>query len=218
MSILSAVKWSMRSCARWYNAGKTSLWLGYVRLRFPNASFGARFLNFGPWPYLYVSRTARLRIGDGCTLANHTRYNTIGVIKPCSLAAHGSGLLEIGNRVGMSGVSLCAYDHISIGDDVLIGANTYIFDTDFHSIDFTQRTMEIRTGNFEGVRHRPVRIANGAFVGANCIITKGVTIGTRSVIGAGSVVTRDVPDGEIWAGNPAHFVRAVSSSRETVTS
>lgn len=218
MSILSTVKWSIRSLARGYNAAKTSLWLGYVRLRFPNALFGAHMLNVGPLPFVYVSRTARMRIGAGCTFANHTRHNTIGVIKPCSLAAHGSGYLEIGDRVGLSGVSVCAYDHIAIGDDVLIGANTFIFDTDFHSIDFAQRITEISTGNFGGVLHRPVRIESGAFIGANCIVTKGVTIGTRSIIGAGSVVTRDVPAGQIWAGNPAHFVRVVPSPREPITS
>lgn len=48
---------------------------------------------------------------------------------------------------------------------------------------------------------------DGAFIGGNSIILKGVKIGKNSVVGAGSVVTRDIPDGEIWAGNPARKIR-----------
>ncbi|MCD7824200.1 MAG: hypothetical protein LUG86_09355 [Oscillospiraceae bacterium] len=56
---------------------------------------------------------------------------------------------------------------------------------------------------------RPVAVGNGAFIGAHTIILKGVTVGEKSIVGAGSVVTKSIPDGEIWAGNPAHFIRKV---------
>ena len=49
----------------------------------------------------------------------------------------------------------------------------------------------------------PVRICEGAFIGAGCYILKGVTIGEHAIVGAGSVVAKDIPAGEIWAGNPA---------------
>ena len=52
-------------------------------------------------------------------------------------------------------------------------------------------------------------IKEGAFIGTRCLILKGVTIGKGAVVGAGSVVTKDIPDGEIWAGNPAKFIRNV---------
>ena len=55
----------------------------------------------------------------------------------------------------------------------------------------------------------PVTIKDNAFIGAHSIILKGVTIGEKSIIGAGSVVARDVPDGEIWAGNPAKFIKNI---------
>lgn len=55
----------------------------------------------------------------------------------------------------------------------------------------------------------PVVIKDGVFIGAHCIILKGVTIGEKSIIGAGSVVTKSIPDGEIWAGNPAKFIRRI---------
>lgn len=52
-----------------------------------------------------------------------------------------------------------------------------------------------------------VHIKQNAFIGANVIITKPVTIGEDAVVGAGSIVTKDIPDGEVWAGNPAKFIR-----------
>ena len=52
-------------------------------------------------------------------------------------------------------------------------------------------------------------IKDNAFIGAHSIILKGVTIGENSIIGAGSVVTKSVPDNQIWAGNPARFIRNI---------
>lgn len=52
-----------------------------------------------------------------------------------------------------------------------------------------------------------VYISEGAFIGAHSIILKGITIGKNSVIGAGSVVTQDIPNDEVWAGNPAKFIK-----------
>ena len=60
------------------------------------------------------------------------------------------------------------------------------------------------------VKTAPILIKEGVFIGAHAIILKGVTIGRHSVIGAGAVVTKDVPDNEVWAGNPAKFVKKLS--------
>jgi acetyltransferase-like isoleucine patch superfamily enzyme len=59
----------------------------------------------------------------------------------------------------------------------------------------------------ETIKKAPVHIKKGAFVGAHCLILKGVTIGENSIVGAGSVVTKDIPDHEIWGGNPARLLR-----------
>ena len=55
----------------------------------------------------------------------------------------------------------------------------------------------------------PVVIGDDVFVGAKCIILKGVTIGKGAIIGAGSVVTKNIPARQIWAGNPAKFIREI---------
>lgn len=81
-----------------------------------------------------------------------------------------------------------------------------IFDTDFHSLDWRDRKDGT---DIQKRKKSPVVIKSLAFIGANSIILKGVTIGERSIVGAGSVVTKDIPDGEIWAGNPAQFIREI---------
>ena len=54
-----------------------------------------------------------------------------------------------------------------------------------------------------------VHIGNHVFIGTRCIITKGVTIGDKSIVAAGSVVVSDIPSGEVWGGNPAQFIRNI---------
>jgi acetyltransferase-like isoleucine patch superfamily enzyme len=109
--------------------------------------------------------------------------------------------IEIGDSTGISNAMIAAYEHVFIGNNVSIGAGVKIMDTDFHPIDLDQRIRNVN------IPHRPVRIEDGAFIGTEAMILKGVTIGAESVIGAGSIVAKSVPPGEIWAGNPAKFIK-----------
>jgi acetyltransferase-like isoleucine patch superfamily enzyme len=87
-----------------------------------------------------------------------------------------------------------------------VGANTTIVDTDFHPLDPTERRLrpaEAKTA--------PIFIEDDVFIGMNCLILKGVRLGQGSVVGAGSVVTKDVPPGSIVAGNPAQVIRRIGS-------
>jgi len=85
----------------------------------------------------------------------------------------------------------------------LIGGNCKIWDSDFHSSDPAQR---LKAAN-ENFKTAPIIIGNNVFIGSSSIILKGVEIGENSVIGAGSVVTKKIPANEIWAGNPAQFIK-----------
>ena len=82
-----------------------------------------------------------------------------------------------------------------------------IFDTNFHSTNWQDRAD--RDIDTQKAKTSPIHIGDYAFIGAHCIIGKGITIGEKSIIAAGSVVTRDVPACEIWGGNPANFIKKI---------
>lgn len=150
------------------------------------------------------SNMRQIRMGNHVRLNSSFYINAIGGQTYVSIAVFNNGTIKIGNNVGISNSSLFARECIEIEDDVWIGACCRIYDNDFHSVYYDERM----NGNV-GIKTKKVLIKRGAFIGADCIILKGVTIGEKSVIGAGSVVTKSVPDGEIWAGNPAVYIRRV---------
>ena len=119
----------------------------------------------------------------------------------------GNAELTIGNNVGISNTLIHCYKHITICNYVNIGAGTIIYDTNFHSTSWQDR--EERTIDIERAKIASINIGNHVFIGARCIIGKGITIGDRSIVAAGSVVTRDIPAGEIWGGNPAKFIKKI---------
>ena len=144
-------------------------------------------------------------IGDNVTLNSDIIFNPIGGMSGMIIYSAGDGI-KIGNNTGISNSALVSRGSgIFIEDDVMIGGSCKIYDTDFHSLNFTERMRYPDPG----VKVGKVVIKRGAFIGAHSIILKGVTIGQYSIIGAGSVVTKDVPDNEIWAGNPAKFIRKI---------
>ena len=158
-------------------------------------------------PYIYASKNSSIQIGPNCVIINNTKYNRIGINKKTSICAEHNGQIMIGKNVGMSGVSICSRLRIVIGDDVKIGANTFIYDSDFHSLSYQDRLAELVEGTSINEKKMPIVIEDNAFIGANSIILKGVTIGQNSIIAAGSVVAKSVPTNEIWGGNPASFIK-----------
>ena len=142
--------------------------------------------------------------GDGCIVNGKNKYNPIGCGDGCTIVTENGAVITIGKNVGMSNCALYSRESITIGDNVLLGGGVKIYDTDFHSIEAKYRgTPEDK----QHTKNNPVVIDDGAFIGAGTIVLKGVHIGKEAVIGAGSVLTKDVPEGEIWAGNPAKKIR-----------
>ena len=113
--------------------------------------------------------------------------------------------LTIGNNVGMSSTRLWIHESARIGNNVKIGGCVLITDTDAHPMDYMAR----RSSN-EGTKSAPVVIEDDVWVGAHCIILKGVTIGARSIIGAGSVVTKSIPADCVAAGNPCRVIKIIN--------
>jgi len=120
------------------------------------------------------------------------------------LVAAGTGAaLKIGNHVGISGAVIWCSERIVIEDYVNLGAGSMVYDTDFHPVEYLAR----RNSHPGKTKTAPVHIERDVFIGARAIILKGVRIGERSIVGAGSVVVKDVPNDCIVCGVPAKIVR-----------
>lgn len=150
-----------------------------------------------------VSDRGKIRFGTGVRINSSLESNPIGGSTRTILFAEPGASISIGDRVGISNSAIHAATTIVIGDDVLIGGDCKIYDTDFHSVLYSQRLENT------GVKKAGVVIGNGVFIGAGCYILKGVRIGENAVIAAASVVTKNVPKGELWGGNPAKFIRKI---------
>jgi acetyltransferase-like isoleucine patch superfamily enzyme len=155
-------------------------------------------------PFLQTSISSVIRIGSGFSMHNSLKGNPIGRPQRCVFAADKNATILIGKNVGISCTVINCQLKISIGNNVMIGGGTCIYDSDFHQLD-----PEDRVHNRGLISKKEVIIGNNVFIGAHSLILKGVTIGNNSIIGAGSVVTKNVPANEIWAGNPARFITKV---------
>lgn len=107
-----------------------------------------------------------------------------------------NGILELGSGFMNSSCKIRCKESIKIGNNVAISHDVTIMDSDFHSVDYKGYEMT-----------KPVVIGNNVWIGSRSLILKGVNIGNCSIIAAGSVVTKDVPDRSIVAGVPAKVIR-----------
>ena len=183
----------------------SSFWLLETRLR--GLEIGESII-FNGRPYLYRCAGSKITIGDRVCLNSSFRSNPIGCSRPVSLRTMRPGAeIILGKSVGLSSTAICAAVRVEIGEGTFVGADTYIFDNDFHA-----PIGEWNWGDVSPDNPRPVIIGRGVFIGARAIILKGVTIGDRAVVGAGAVVSKDVPAGHVAVGNPARvFTRPVHS-------
>lgn len=148
-------------------------------------------------------------IGHNCVLAGNYIFET------------NTGKITIGDRVHIGGSTLICRSEINIEDDVTIAWGTTIYDHNSHSTNWNERsedtiqeykdTLEyndaLRNKNWDVVKTAPIRICSKAWIGMNCIILKGVTVGEGAIVAAGSVVTKDVAPWTLVGGNPARFIK-----------
>lgn len=115
-------------------------------------------------------------------------------------------VIQIGQRTTiMNGCEVIARASIVVGTDCRIGPHTLIYDADFHCLAPDKRHQNGKT--------QPVNIGDNVWIGSRAIILKGVSIGRDAVVAAGSVVTKNVADGEVVAGNPAKPIGSVYMER-----
>lgn len=192
------------------NTAATRLGLVVARLRLAQSFLwrveaqlkGVEFkgkVRFQGRPIISVAKGGRLLIGDGVSIASSVRANPLGLAQPSVLRAMASGAtLVLATGVALSGTVICSGASIEIGEGTILGAGAMVLDNDFHE---PGQGWSWETENAKNAK--PIKIGRGVFVGARAIILKGVTIGDRAIIGAGAVVTKDVPANHLAAGNPA---------------
>jgi acetyltransferase-like isoleucine patch superfamily enzyme len=154
-------------------------------LRGTKVPFSAKISKFLiNWPH-------QLSIGQNCVFENNL------VFKYDSIWRKGPNII-IGDNVFIGrNTEFNISERISIGHDCLIASNCVFID---HDHGFSDKNNPIR---LQGSKVSPITIEDNVWIGTSCIILKGVTIGSGSIIGAGSVVTKNVPPHEIWCGSSA---------------
>ena len=158
------------------------------------------------FPIISIKKGADIKVGENLTLISNSFFSELGVDHPVIIRLlKNNSKLRIDNNVGISGGSICVEKEVVIEDEVMIGSNVLIADTDFHPLEPTNRRY--RRDNVEAEK---IVIKRNVFIGMNTIILKGVTIGENTVVGAGSIVTKNIPSNVIAAGNPCKVVREIN--------
>ncbi len=156
------------------------------------------------WHKIRLAHGCKLRIGIGSIVEARIRFD-----RP-------DGWVCIGERTFIGASTLVCAEGIDIGDDVLVSWGCTIVDHNSHPLAWKDRRSDVGDW-FDGnkdwthVERAAVSIGDKAWIGFNVIILKGVHIGEGAIVGAGSVVTRDVPAFSIAAGNPARLIRELES-------
>lgn len=180
-------------------------------------------LGFQKWYANYFLRPQLEFLGDGCNFMKPWFVEVFG--GPVSIGRYthviatpdkrvrltvwstleGGGRIEIGNYCLICpGVRLSAGEEIVVGDSVMMAQGVFVTDSDWHGL--YDRSLSVG-------QSAPVSIGRNAWLGDSVMITKGVTIGENSVVGAGAVVVRDIPPNCIAVGNPARPVKSLDTQR-----
>ncbi len=186
-------------------------WSAWLRFRISNIP-GVRLprsAQIRGRPIVEICRGAEIHIGENVIINSSNRSYHVNMHSPVKLYADRKGaIIKIGERTQINGTCVHAYASVSIGKNCMIAANCQIMDCSGHELSFDHVENRINTTS----RGCPVIIEDNVWIGANCIVLPGVRIGHGSVIGAGSVVTKDVPPMVVAAGNPAHTVKTAGSA------
>lgn len=159
-----------------------------------------------------------LSIGDDCIVCGDFIFESA------------EGRITVGNHSYIGGGTFISRSSIEIGNNVTIAWGGTVYDHDSHSLDYLKRRKDIddelddiRNGrnfiahkDWSDVKSKPIRICDDAWIGMNVIILKGVTIGEGAVVGAGSVVTKDVPAWTVVAGNPARIIKELKGDNRGI--
>ena len=150
--------------------------------------------------------TGRVEIGKNFKIISRIDANLVGLQGPAIFQVIKTGKIKIGDNCGFSSPVLSSRSIIEIGNNVLLGGNVRIYDHDYHALDFKHRRRDVNAHSH--IKSEKVVIKDDVFIGTNSIILKGVKIGARTIIGAGSIVAlKNIPPDSFVAGNPAKIIK-----------
>ena len=168
----------------------------YVRWKWRFGSFGFRSRVKAPD---LLTRPNCIHLGRRVSIWKSSRLEVV------ELPESPPGRIEIGDGSVIHPYFHCgAAMQVKIGANVLIASRVMITDHDHEFADVLSPPSQCHS-----LRANPVEIADGAWIGEGAVILKGVRVGRRAVIGANSVVTRNIPDRAIAVGNPARIIRTL---------
>lgn len=162
---------------------------------------GCRIGNSVKWyniPLVERFPNSTIEIGNNCAFVSTSVVNYRGISHKCILNTGREGAkIIIGDCCGFSGVSIVADKLVLIGNNVTVGADTIIGDRDDHTELYPSDP-------------KPVIIEDNVWIGMHCVILKGVHIGENSIVGAGSIVTKDIPSNCVAAGVPCRIIKKIN--------
>jgi acetyltransferase-like isoleucine patch superfamily enzyme len=181
---------------RWYERNRRLLRRWRINRHAARGGFFVRYPVEGE--LLEALDQGRLRIGEGTLLE-----------PGCWITMAPAARIEIGSGCFLNrGVMLAAQKRIEIGDHVMFANGCFVGDAD-HRFDDPDVPVTWQGFSTQG----PVRIGANCWFGVNCVVTSGVSVGERCVVGANSVVIEDLPQGVIAAGVPANVIREIEFKR-----
>ncbi|MBR1519639.1 MAG: acyltransferase [Bacteroidaceae bacterium] len=170
-----------------------------------------------------MNRDIKIRLDNPQEKRTYLKIGTNCIVSGTFIFESPQGYVTIGNHSYIGGGIFICRSSINIGNNVTIAWGGTIYDHDSHSLDYMKRRQDIddelndiRSGrnfiankDWSCVNSKPIKICDDAWIGMNVFILKGVTVGEGAIVGAGSVVTKDVPAWTVVAGNPARVVKTL---------
>lgn len=177
-----------------------------------------------------------LKIGENSILLDNVSFrnpysNKITIGDDCMINCNfifesDKGEIEIGDRVFINaGTDIISRSKVKFGNDITVAWGCTFYDHNSHSMDWKERRNDlmqqikdykesgdfIKNKNWDVVKSRPIIIEDKVWIGLNCTILNGVTIGEGAIIGAKSVVREDVPPWSVVVGNPAKVIKKIEN-------
>lgn len=185
-----------------------------------------------------LKQKSKFSLGEGTVLGDRFSYDTFfpqenhlylkigkrSIVNACFTFESQDGFIEIGDNCSIGSSAFVCRSGIKVGNNVYVAFDSIFYDHNSHSLDYLERRKDqqreladkaagrffITSKDWSVVSSKPIVIEDDAWIGMHCLILKGVTIGRGAVVGAGSVVTRDVPPFTVVGGNPAQILKRLT--------